>query len=338
MFMPISVQSTAVPKIWHHSFIAASAPPRQTEYMTALREPEPNSKRQSASAQRVPRIPSAESGSGIALALGGGFSRGFAHLGVLEVLEQEKIPISIIVGTSVGGLLGAAYADGISLRDLCDLGRRVRVRDFLRFQQSDQGANRTDCIGKFVQEWFHAKVVEDLPIQAVIVTTDLDTGAPYLFARGPIDVAMRATCAFPGLVKPVKYDGRLLADGCIVAPVPTAIAARINGGCVLGVSVGSNAASSNSPENNVVQIFDPALRGSRRDTLEPSWCRHADILLEPEVRHIDWNDFTRVDEAFAAGADAMRRALPFLRELLDRRRLSVPAMRAGFGVERGLAL
>src|SRR3984957_18021283 len=172
MFMPISVQSTAVPKIWHHSFIAASAPPRQTEYMTALREPEPNSKRQSASAQRVPRIPSAESGSGIALALGGGFSRGFAHLGVLEVLEQEKIPISIIVGTSVGGLLGAAYADGISLRDLCDLGRRVRVRDFLRFQQFEQGANRTDCIGKFVQEWFHAKVVEDLPIQAVIVTTD----------------------------------------------------------------------------------------------------------------------------------------------------------------------
>jgi NTE family protein len=336
-FLSISVQSTAVPKIWHHSFIAATVPPRQTEYMTALREPEPNSNRQSASAPRTSRIPSADSGSGIALALGGGFSRGFAHLGVLEVLEQEQIPISIIVGTSVGGLLGAAYADGISLRDLCDLGRRVRVRDFLRFHQSEQGAKRKDCIGKFVQDWFRAKVVEDLAIQTVIVTTDLDTGAPYLFARGPIDVAMRATCAFPGLVKPVEYDGHLLADGCIVAPVPTAIAARINGGCVLGVSVGSNAAGPSSPEN-VVQVFDPGFRASQRNTLEPSWCRHADILLEPQVRHIDWNDFTRVDEAVAAGAEAMRRALPFLRELLDRRSLSAPAMRAGFGAERGLAL
>src|ERR1700722_17784499 len=240
MFMPISVQSTAVPKIWHHSFIAASAPPRQTEYMTALREPEPNSKRQSASAQRVPRIPSAESGSGIALALGGGFSRGFAHLGVLEVLEQEKIPISIIVGTSVGGLLGAAYADGISLRDLCDLGRRVRVRDFLRFypRESSSGEHRNDCIGQFVQKWFRAGSIEDLSIPMSIVATDLDTGAPYIFSRGPIEMAIRASCAFPGLVKPVKHEGHLLADGCIVAPVPTAIAARYNDGCVLGINVG----------------------------------------------------------------------------------------------------
>jgi predicted acylesterase/phospholipase RssA len=88
----------------------------------------------------------------------------------------------------------------------------------------------------------------------------------------------------------------------------------------------------------VVQVFDPGFRASQRNTLEPSWCRHADILLEPQVRHIDWNDFTRVDEAFAAGAEAMRRALPFLRELLNRRSLSAPAMRAGFGAERGLAL
>lgn len=307
--------------------------------MTALHEIEPLSKRQLAGALRAPQIPRADCGLGIALALGGGFSRGFAHLGVLEVLEQEQIPISLIVGTSVGGLLGAAYADGISLQDLCDLGRRVRVRDFLRFQQAEQGVDvhRKDCIGKFVEEWFRAKLVEDLPIPTVIVTADLDTGAPYLFTRGPIDVAMRATCAFPGLVKPVKYDGRLLADGCIVAPVPTAIAARINGGCVLGVNVGSAAASSLSPEN-VVQVFDPAFRGSRKGVLEPSWCRNADILLEPQVRHIDWNDFTRVGEAFGAGAEAMRRALPFVRELLDRRALTAPAMRARFGAERGLSL
>ena len=305
--------------------------------MTALRAPEPNFNRHSASGLHTPRIPAAGTGSGIALALGGGFSRGFAHLGVLEVLEQERIPVSAIVGTSIGALLGAAYADGISLRDLCDLGRRVRVRDFLRFHQSEQGAQRKDCIGQFVQEWFRATVLEELPIPTAIVTTDLNTGAPYVFTRGPLELAIRATCAFPGLVKPVEFEGRLLADGCIVAPVPTAIAARINGGCVLGVSVGSNAASSSSSEN-VVKVFDPGFRASHWSALEPSWSRHADVLLEPQVHHIDWNDFSRVDEAFSAGADAMRRALPSLRELLGRRSQLAPAPGMAFRAERELAL
>ena len=294
---------------------------------------------QPAGEARTRRMPAAENGSGIALALGGGFSRGFAHLGVLEIIEQEQIPVSIIVGTSIGALLGAAYADGISVRDLCDLGRRVHVRDFLRFHHSDpeRAAQRKDCIGQFVQEWFRAGLVEELPIPTALVTTDLDTGAPYVFTSGPLEVAIRASCAFPGLVKPVEYDGRLLADGCIVGPVPTAVAAKISSGCVLGVHVSSNEASSSSPEN-VVKVFDPRFRASHRSSLEPSWSRHADILLEPQVHHIDWNDFSRVDEAFSAGAEAMRRALPILREWLDRRSQPGRAPDASFGTERGLAL
>jgi NTE family protein len=308
--------------------------------MTAQRGPEQqNFNRPSSTELRKRRMPAAESGSGIALALGGGFSRGFAHLGVLEVLEQEQIPVSVIVGTSIGALLGAAYVDGISVRDLCDLGRRVHVRDFLRFHQSDpeRGAQKKDCIGQFVREWFRAGLVEELPIPTAIVTTDLDTGSPYVFTCGPLEVAIRASCAFPGLVKPVKYDGRLLADGCIAAPVPTAVAASIGGGCVLGVHVGSNEASPSSPEN-VVKVFDPRFRSSHRTSLEPLWSRHADILLEPQVHHIDWNDFSRVDEAYSAGSQAMCRALPSLREWLDRRSQQGQAPDASFGTERGLAI
>jgi NTE family protein len=274
---------------------------------------------------------------GIVLALGGGFSRGFAHLGVLEVLEQERIPLAAIVGTSIGALLGAAYADGIPVRELCDLGRRVRVRDFLRFKAPGKDGQRKDCIGQFIQNWFRAKAVEELPLPTAIVTTDLDTGAPYVFATGPLETALRASCAFPGLVKPVPHEGRQLADGCIVAPVPTAIAARLNSGCVFGVSVGSNSASSFAPEN-VVKVFDPVFGTSQRSEFEPSWSRHADILLEPLVHHIDWNDFSRVDEAFAAGAEAARMALPALRGLLGRRaRLTLPpGIRSS--TRRGLAL
>ena len=306
--------------------------------MTASSDSEPNFNGYgSSAAHRSRRSPAANANSGIALALGGGFSRGFAHLGVLEVLEQEQIPVSLIVGTSIGALLGAAYADGISVRDLCELGRRVRVRDFLRFRPSEQGVQRKDCIGRFVDEWFEAAVVEELPIPTSIVTTDLGSGAPYMFSSGPLELALRASCAFPGLIKPVEYEGRLLADGCIAAPVPTSIAARINGGCVLGVSVGSSAADS-SGSRSVLKVCNPGDKTSRRSALEPSWFRHADVLLEPRVQHIAWNDLTRVDEAFAAGAEAARRALPALRELLEPQVRPAPASRPCLHFERELAL
>jgi NTE family protein len=283
--------------------------------MTATHCPEPNRQHRSDAEARSRSPLAVNEGAGIALALGGGFARGFAHLGVLEVLEQEHIPISAIVGTSIGGLLGAAYADGISVPDLCELGRHVRVRDFIRFHRQGQDTQRNDRIGRFVREWFLAAQVEELSIPTAIVTTDLNTGAPYVFTRGPLEVAIRATCAFPGLFKPVEHEGCLLADGCIVSPVPTAVAARMNARCVLSVAVGSNLKCA-SPGRKVAHIFDH-MKGSRRRSIEPSWARRADILLEPEVHQIDWNDFSRVDEARAAGVDAMRRALPYLRTLLD---------------------
>jgi NTE family protein len=268
-------------------------------------------------------------GTGVALALGGGFARGFAHLGVLEVLEQEHIPVSAIAGTSIGGLLGAAYADGFSIRELCDLGRQVRMRDFIQFHRSSHITPRNDRIGLFVREWFHAGRVEELCIPTAIVTTDIDTCVAHVFTRGRLEVAIRASCAFPGLFQPVEYEGRLLADGCILAPVPTAVAARMNALCVLGVSVGSNTKTS-SCFDHARRQRDPAARPSRPEQSrsgalrnkwrqEPSWSRHADVLLEPDVHEINWDDFVSLDRAHAAGVEAMRRALPSVRELLDRR-------------------
>ncbi len=235
---------------------------------------------------------------GVSLALGGGFARGFAHLGVLEVLDEERIPISAIAGTSIGGILGAAYADGVSVRDLCDLRRRVRLRDLIRFQRSRKESPANDCIGLFVREWMHASRVEELAIPTAIVATNMDTCAAHVFTRGPLEIALRASCAFPGLFPPIEYEGKLLADGCIAAPVPTAIAARMNSLCVIGVAVSSEG-----------QHSDPAAQGR-------VWARHADILLEPAVQQIGWDDFSSVDEARSAGAEAMCRALPVVRELL----------------------
>jgi NTE family protein len=311
--------------------------------MPAFHNPEPSSVNSNRQSNRglQPRIAACgNDGAGITLALGGGFSRGFAHLGVLEVLEQERLPISRIVGTSIGALLGAAYADGISLRDLCELGRRVRIRDFLRFHPRETSSceQRNDCIGQFVQKWFRARLIEELSIPMSIVATDLDTGAPYIFSQGPIEVAIRASCAFPGLVKPVMHEGHLLADGCIVAPVPTAIAAKTNDGCVLGINVGTKENLSGQPEEGIKKI-DLKYRASHRGALEPSWSRNADVIVEPNVGHIGWSDFSRVDEAVAAGAEAMRTAVPSIREILARRQQqSRSSQTLPSSADRGLTL
>jgi NTE family protein len=269
---------------------------------------------------------SKDGAAGVVLALGGGFSRGFAHLGVIEVLQQECIPITGIVGTSIGSLLGAAFADGIPIHELCDLGRRVRIRDFIRFRRSQPQSQRNDRIGQFVREVFHSDRVEDLTIPTAIVTTDIDSCGAYVFSRGPLDVAIRASCAFPGLFEPVEFEGRSLADGCIVAPVPTVAAARLNLGCVLGVAVNSGVGTA-SFASSTARTPKQLLEVSRGKEPSPSWTRKADVLLEPEVQQIGWSDFSRVDEAHAAGAEAMRRALPYLRELLALRseRVSVAA-------------
>ena len=263
-------------------------------------------------------------GPGVVLALGGGFARGFAHLGVFEVLEQERIRIAGVVGTSIGSLLGAAYADGIPIKELCDLGRHARIRDFIRFRGSRPQAQTNDRIGQFVREWFRSTRVEELPIPTAIVTTDLTTCGPFVFSRGPLDVAIRASCAFPGLFEPVEYEGRTLADGCIVAPVPTMQAARMGAGCVLGVAVSSGMGQA-SFAGNSAQESKPSLEISRGKNFLPSWLRYAEVMLEPDVQQIEWSDFSRVDEAHDAGAEAMRRALPYLKEVLARRRDAISA-------------
>jgi NTE family protein len=286
--------------------------------MTVLRGPDSSLIGSSGDTLRQRGQLGARGAAGVVLALGGGFSRGFAHLGVLEVLEQERIRIAGIVGTSIGSLLGAAFADGIPIDELCELGRRVRIRDFVRFRRSQPEAQTNDRIGQFVREWFRSGRIEEFSIPMAIVTTDIDTCAPYVFTRGPLDVAIRASCAFPGLFEPVEYEGRTLADGCIVAPVPTVVAARMSAGCVLGVAVNSGVGRVSFASDDL-QASDRTFGIPQGKKISPSWTRKADVMLEPEVQQIDWNDFSRVDEARAAGAESMRRALPCVLELLARR-------------------
>jgi NTE family protein len=268
---------------------------------------------------------------GVALALGGGFARGFAHLGVLQVLEQNHIPISHIAGTSVGSILGAAYASGAPLARIIETCRTLRFRDIARWRVSRLGLASNQRLENLIQGVFDSRQFEDLRIPLAVVATDLTSGEPVVFTQGNLVDPIRASCAFPGLFEPVEIGTRCLADGGLVAPVPTRAARELGAATVIGVSVGMQDGHRGAP-TNIFQVVSRAVNAAQKHQLE-IWERHADLVLRPDVQSLAWDDFHRADEAIEAGALAARRALPRIEKLLSQKEDSARHLQARLEAE-----
>jgi NTE family protein len=253
---------------------------------------------------------------GVGIALGGGFARGFAHLGVLQVLEQHRIPISCIAGTSVGSILGAAYASGAPLARIIATCRTLKFRDIGRWSVSRLGLASNHRLGDLIDRVFDSQHFEDLRIPLAVVATDLNHGEPVVLTHGNLKDAIRASCAFPGLFEPVNIGTRCLVDGGLVAPVPTQAARKLGAEFVLGVSVGIQDGHRGAP-SNIFQVVARAVSAAQKHQLE-GWERHADLVLRPDVQSIAWDDFERADEAIEAGVAVARRAIPRIEKFLER--------------------
>jgi NTE family protein len=263
---------------------------------------------------------------GVGLALGGGFARGFAHLGVLQVLEQNDIPISHIAGTSVGSILGAAYASGAPLERIIETCRTLRFRDIARWRVSRLGLASNQRLESLIERVFDSRQFEDLRIPLAVVATDLATGEPVIFTQGNLVNAIRASCAFPGLFEPVKIGTRCLADGGLVAPVPTRAARDLGAATVIGVSAGIEDGYRGTP-TNIFQVVSRAVHAAQKHQLE-IWERDADLVLRPDVQSLAWDDFDRAEAAIAAGVAAARRALPRIEQLLGQKQEAAQAFQA----------
>jgi NTE family protein len=252
--------------------------------------------------------------SGIGLALGGGFARGFAHLGVLKVLEQHHIRVSHIAGTSVGSVFGAAYASGAPLARILAASRTIRFRDIARWSVSRLGLASNHRLADIIERVFDSKQFEDMRIPLAVVATDLASGDPVVFRQGPLVEAIRASCAYPGLFEPIQIGTRCFVDGGLVAPVPSQAARQIGASLVVGVSVGTQDAS-RTPPKNIFQVVARAVSAAQKHQLD-SWERHADLVIRPDVQDVSWDDFGRASEAIEAGEAAASLALPRIRQLL----------------------
>src|SRR3989475_890516 len=268
---------------------------------------------------------------GVGLALGGGFARGFAHLGVLQVFEQHEIPISHIAGASVGSILGAAYASGAPLRRIIETCRSLRFRDIARWRVSRLGLASNQRLAILIDRVFESRQFEDLQIPLAVVATDLTSGEPVVFTQGNLVDAIRASCAFPGLFEPVQIGTRYLADGGLVAPVPTCAARSLGAALVIGVSVGMQDGHRGAP-TNIFQVVSRAVNAAQKHQLEV-WERHADLVLRPDVQSLAWDDFDRADEAIQAGAAAAYGALPRIEKLLQQKKEAALALEARLEAE-----
>lgn len=269
---------------------------------------------------------------GVSLALGGGFARGYAHLGVLRVFQETGIPVASVAGSSIGSILGAAFASGAELPCIVAKCREIRFRDFAKWRVSRFGLASNERLGALVQKLFGTRQFEDLKLPLSVVATDLGTGDPVVFRQGNLAEAIRASCAFPGLFEPIQIGTRCLADGGLVAPVPTKAAREMGAEIVIGVSVGLHDGQRGAP-TNIFQVVSRAVSAAQKHQLE-AWERYADLVLRPSVQGLAWDDFERIDEAMEAGAAVARAAVPRIKRLLEQQRVE----QSSFGKQGELLL
>jgi NTE family protein len=251
----------------------------------------------------------------IGVALGGGFARGIAHIGVLKVLEEEGIPVRVVTGTSVGALIGASYCSGLCAEELEEVARSVRFTTFARWTLSRFGFATNDRMVAFLARTLKVKTFEELQIPLGVTATDFNSGEGVIFQSGPIVDPVRASCAYPGMFLPVNIDGRWLVDGMLSHPVPTQPLRDMGADRVLAVHLKGQWTKGGAPRH----LFDVIGQSFAiaQDRMADQWRSAADLVVEPDVAGFGYDDFKRGAELVRAGELAMREALPTVRKWLE---------------------
>jgi len=254
--------------------------------------------------------------SGIGLALGGGFARGIAHIGVLKVLEEENIPVSLVAGTSVGALIGAAYCSGVTIPELEQMARRVRFKHFARWTLSRYGFASNERMIKFLSSILKVKTFEELRIPLAVTATDFSTGAGVVFHSGPLVDPVRASCAYPGMFLPVKIRGRLLVDGMLAYAVPTVPLREMGAQRVLAVHLRGTWTNGDTGPRHLFDVIGQCFAVAQEMNCEV-WKAAADLVIDPDVNGYKYDDFERSAELVRSGETAMRAALPEIRKWMQ---------------------
>ena len=251
----------------------------------------------------------------IGLALGGGAARGFAHVGVIAVLEEAGLKPQLVVGTSAGSLVAALYATGKTSAQLQQTAlnmEEVAITDWM-LPIVGRGMFRGEALARYVNELVAGRLMENMALPLGIVATDLNSGNAVLFQKGDTGVAVRASSAVPAVFVPVKINGREYVDGGLVSPVPVRFARQMGADVVIAVDISNSpeAAATDGTLQILLQTF--AIMGKSINDLE---LKGADVVVRPSQVGLKSADFSARQRAIDAGRAAMLAALPALKARL----------------------
>lgn len=261
-------------------------------------------------ARRAPRL---------GLALGGGAARGFAHVGVIQVLEANGIRPSVVVGTSAGSLVAALYASGKGPTELerVALGMDEAALTDWMLPLVSRGLLRGEALARYVRQAVDGKLIEQMPLPLGILATDLDSGQGVLFRRGDTAQAVRASSSVPGVFNPVAIAGKEYVDGGLVAPVPVRQAREMGAEVVLAVDISAD--PRDIPSNGLLSLLPKttAIMGQSLNRLELAG---AEVVVRPALGGVGSADFAARQRSIEAGRVAMQAALPRLKAELAKGR------------------
>lgn len=255
----------------------------------------------------------------VALVLGGGAARGFAHVGVIRALEQEKIPIDMVVGTSVGGLIGAIYAADVNSFELEWTAFQLEKDDLFDFGVMNavvgMGLAKGDKLEAWVKRHIKTANIENMKIPFAAVATDLNWGQEVVLDKGSVARAIRASAAIPGVFQPVQHMGKILVDGGVVNNIPISVAKARGADIVIAVDISANVGNTNI--TNLVGVTLQATSIMFAQNVEHAK-KDADVLITPlGIGDVGMLDFTQKKRCMQAGIAATQKAIPDIRKAIE---------------------
>lgn len=253
----------------------------------------------------------------IALVLGAGASKGFAHIGVLKILETSRIPIHMVVGTSVGSFVGSLYAYGYEAYALQKIALSMDRSDVGELTIPDNGFLKGERLRDYINTKVRSTPIEKFKIPFYAVATDIKTGESVVFNSGNTGMAVQASCSIPGVFQPARFSGASYVDGGVVKPLAVDVARTFGADLVIAVDI-STGIDSVVPTSTMETIMKSIQIMYSRMSLPA--ISQADVVIKPNVSFVGSADFSRRNEAIMEGEKAALAVIPQINALLAKLR------------------
>ncbi|MFI5294849.1 MAG: patatin-like phospholipase family protein [Thermodesulfovibrionales bacterium] len=253
----------------------------------------------------------------VAVVLGAGAARGFAHIGVLKVLETNKVPIHMVVGTSAGSFVGGLYAYGYNAFQLQKIALSIEKGDIADISIPDNGFIKGDKLEEYVNNMVKNTPIEKLRIPFYAVATSVPNGEEVVFGKGNTGIAVRASCSIPGVFRPARIGDKMYIDGGVVSPVAVDAARRYGADIVIAVDISADR-DTRQPEGTIDTILQAI--NIMYSKLAAGQISRADIVIRPKVGHIGSGDFDRRHEAVLEGEKAAYETMGNIKALIEKLR------------------